>query len=104
MKFHEKRLKNLKPSDDMFLCFPDIKNDESCKEEIKPIFERKEVIEKINFSKLKVKSDDELKVLLNMLVFITKKSTISCFKYNSFEKGKEEHKKMIEFLKFGVLK
>lgn len=104
VKFHEKRLNNLKSSDDMFFYFPEIQKNKNCKEKMKPIFEKKEIIERINLSELKVKNDFEIQTLLNMLIIITKKSAISCFKYNSFEKAREEHVKMIEFLKFGTLK
>ncbi len=104
VKFHEKRLENLKPSDDMFFCCQEIKKPKGDDEEIIPIFEKTEVIERINMDKLNIKDESEMKVLLNMLILSIKKSVISCFKYGSFEKGKEEHIRMIELLKYGALK
>lgn len=104
IKFHETRLQNLKPSDDMFFYFQEMKEQENCKSKIKPIFEKQEVISKINTDMLQIKDESEIKYLLNILIFIIKKSTISCFKSGSFEKGREENVKMIELLKYGALK
>lgn len=104
IEFHKKFFENLKTKDNMFAHFSCINMNEECIDEMKPIFERKKVVEKIDVANLKIEDEKDLKVVLNMLVSIMKKSIITSFQYTSFKEGKNEYIKMIEILKYGALK
>lgn len=104
IEFHKKFFENLKTKDNMFAHFSCINMNEECIDEMKSIFERKKVVEKIDVANLKIEDEKDLKVVLNMLVSIMKKSIITSFQYTSFKEGKNEYIKMIEILKYGALK
>lgn len=104
LEFHKKFFENLKTKDNLFAHFTCIKMDKECDNEMKPIFEKEKIIEKINKEKLKVKDEKELKILLNMLTSIFKKAIITSFQHTSFQESKNEYMKMIDILKYGALK
>lgn len=58
----------------------------------------------INKENLKVKNQEEITVIIKMLDYITKKAVISSFSYDNKAKAREEYLKMINYLKFGIVK
>ena len=67
-------------------------------------FQKEDIINKIDKSKLKVKNDDELKTVIKMLYLVTRKALVSTFKGEELNKVRDEYIKMIEYLKHGILK
>ena len=67
-------------------------------------FQKEDIINKIDKSKLKVKNDDELKTVIKMLYLVTRKALVSTFKGEELNKVRGEYIKMIEYLKHGILK
>ena len=70
----------------------------------KGTFQKEDIINKIDKSKLKVKNDDELKTVIKMLYLVTRKALVSTFKGEELNKVRDEYIKMIEYLKHGILK
>lgn len=74
------------------------------KNKLKGPFQKEDIINKIDKSKLKVKNDDELKTVIKMLYLVTRKALVSTFKGEELNKVRDEYIKMIEYLKHGILK
>ncbi len=58
----------------------------------------------INKEKLNVKNEDDMKLIIKMLDNITKRAIIMSFKHNDKSKAKIDYLKMINYLKFGIMK
>lgn len=58
----------------------------------------------INKENLKVENEDDMKLIIKMLDNITKRAVIMSFKYNDKNKAKDDYLKMINYLKFGIVK
>lgn len=100
LEFHKKILKNLKTSDDtnFMICSPMfIKN-------IKGPFQDKIFVDKINKNNLKLNDESDIKALLKILFLITRKSLVSAFMEENFEDTRKEYIKMLEIIKFGIVK
>ncbi len=70
-------------------------------------YKPKEISEYYNFinkENLKIENENDLKLIMKMLDNITKKAVIMSFKYNDKNKAKDDYLKMINYLKFGVVK
>lgn len=70
-------------------------------------YKPKEISEYYNFinkENLKVENEEDMKLIIKMLDNITKKAVIMSFKYNDKNKAKDDYLKMINYLKFGVVK
>lgn len=70
-------------------------------------YKPKEISEYYNFinkENLKIENKNDLKLIMKMLDNITKKAVIMSFKYNDKNKAKDDYLKMINYLKFGVVK
>lgn len=67
-------------------------------------FQKEIFLNMIDKTKLKIKNDEDLKIIVKMLYLITRKALVSSFKGDSYNKVREEYIKMIEYLKHGTLK
>lgn len=98
-EFHKKVMENMKTSDETFCVFKEIKE-----ADIKGPFQKDEFINKIDKSKLRLSTNEELKTLIKILFIITKKSTVANFIYKSKDRAREEYIRMLEMVKYGVYK
>lgn len=67
----------------------------------------KEISEYYNFinkENLKVENEDDMKLIIKMLDNITKKAVITSLKYQDKKIAREDYLKMINYLKFGIMK
>lgn len=92
-------LKNIKVSEESSFTLEKIKNNVP-----KEPFRKKYFLDMIDKNKLKVKNDDDLKIIIKMLYLITRKCLISSLKGNSYQEIRKEYIQMIEYLKYGILK
>ena len=92
-------LRNVKISEEKFVTLTEM-------EEKKPKgpFQKEIFLNMIDKTKLKIKNDEDLKIIVKMLYLITRKALVSSFKGDSYNKVREEYIKMIEYLKHGTLK
>lgn len=92
-------LRNVKISEEKSVTLTEI-------EEKKPKgpFQKEIFLNMIDKTKLKIKNDEDLKIIIKMLYLITRKALVSSFKGDSYNKVREEYIKMIEYLKHGTLK
>ena len=67
-------------------------------------FQKEIFLNMIDKTKLKIKNDEDLKIIVKMLYLITRKALVSSFKGDSYNKVREEYIKMIEYFKNGTLK
>lgn len=67
-------------------------------------FQKEIFLNMIDKTKLKIKNDEDLKIIVKMLYLITRKALVSSFEGDSYNKVREEYIKMIEYLKHGTLK
>lgn len=58
----------------------------------------------INKENLNVKNEDDMKLIIKMLDNITKRAIIMSFKNNNKSEAKKDYLKMINYLKFGIIK
>lgn len=58
----------------------------------------------INKENLNVKNEDDMKLIIKMLDNITKRAIIMSFKKNNKSEAKKDYLKMINYLKFGIIK
>lgn len=58
----------------------------------------------INKESLRVENEDDMKLIIKMLDNITKRAVIMSFKYNDKNEAKKDYLKMINYLKFGIMK
>lgn len=65
---------------------------------------KKKAFKLIKVDNLKVQTEEELMMIINMLVSITKKAIVSSFCYESKEKARENYLKQLELLKYGMRK
>ena len=64
----------------------------------------RDIINMIDKNKLKVSTDEDLKIIIKMLYVITRKALVSTFKGNSLKTARKEYIKMVEYLKYGIAK
>ncbi len=62
-----------------------------------------EYYNKVDKNKLKIKSEEELALLIRLLHAVTKKAVVSSFNYESKQKAKEDFLKQLEYIKYGIL-
>lgn len=60
--------------------------------------------EKIDKHNLKIKSKEELEIVIKMLHTLTQKAVVVNYKYKSKEKAREIYIKQLEYIKYGILK
>lgn len=65
---------------------------------------RKSALKLIKVDHLKVQTEEDLMMMINMVVTITKKAIVSSFRYESKEKAREDYLKQLELLKYGMKK
>ena len=65
----------------------------------KPVF-----VDKIDKEKLKVKNEEELKVIIKMLFLMIREALVFYFKGDNLEKVRKEYVQMIEYLKYGMIR
>lgn len=94
-QFHKRIFENLKTSQDSFFPIKILEPPERIKQQW---------YTKINLEQLNITEEQDLEIILRMLYVITKKALVSNFKYESKEKARQEYRKQIEYLKFGIQK
>ena len=96
-EFYIMIFRNVKASDDNLGVLQNIA--------IKGPFQETSLINMIDKTNLKVNNDDDLKTIIRMLYIITRKALVSYFiKKDSYNKIRDTYIKMIEYLKYGILK
>lgn len=91
--------KNIKISEEQSIALRNIKT-----EKTKGPFQKEDIINMIDKNKLKVSTDEDLKIIIKMLYVITRKALVSTFKGNSLKIARKEYIKMVEYLKYGIAK
>ena len=91
--------KNIKISEEQSIALGNIKT-----EKPKAPFQKEDIINMIDKNKLKVSTDEDLKIIIKMLYVITRKALVSTFKGNSLKTARKEYIKMVEYLEYGIAK
>lgn len=96
-EFYVMIFKNIKTSDDNSGVLQNIA--------IKGPFQKTSFLNMIDRTNLKVSSDEDVKIIIKMLYIITGKALVSYFiKKDSYNDVRDTYIKMIEYLKYGILK
>lgn len=66
-------------------------------------FQKEDIINMIDKSKLKINDDEDLKIIIKMLYLITRNALVSTFKGNQLNMVRNQYIKMVEYLKYGTL-
>ena len=95
MAFYQKVFENIKTSQDTIFT---MQFHQKKKEKLK------KALTLINVENLRIQKQEDLMIMINMLMTITKKAVVSSFQYDTKELARENYLRQLEMLQYGMLK